>query len=163
LYTSHVYGGNDAWPLNEIGDQIAEVRESSAATSEPPGHVHFRLSALFADSDRLAQTLAPEYRDRAIVPAFPWLGARAPAAPVVVVDSGTSGPERYRIATGDSVAVRWWLIQARGRDGAWTTTLRPAGDGRLTPGAFGTDDPDEVAVTAIGVTGVASPPSITLP
>ena len=56
--------------------------------------------------------------------------------------------------------VRWWLIQTRGRDGVWTTTLRPAGEGKLGVFAFGTNDPDEIAVTAIGVTGIASVPSL---
>jgi hypothetical protein len=59
--------------------------------------------------------------------------------------------------------VRWWLIQTRGRDGKWTSSLRAAGEGQLSVGAFGTSDPDEVAVTAIGATGVASTPTVVAP
>ena len=162
LYTSHVYGGRDPWPLGEIGDEIEVLRRSSAATSAPPGHVHFRLAALFADGDRLASTLTEMYRDRAIVPAFPWLGANAPAAPVVTVDSA-DGAAHFSVAPGDSTRVRWWLVQTRGRDGVWLTTLRPMGEGRLGAGAFGATDPDEVAVTAIGLTGVASAPTVIAP
>ncbi|MGH7616430.1 MAG: glycoside hydrolase family 10 protein, partial [Gemmatimonadaceae bacterium] len=162
LYTSHVYGGRDPWPLGEIGDEIQVLRQSSAATSEPPGHVHFRLAALFADGDRLASTLADMYRDSAIVPAFPWLGATVPAAPLVTVDSA-DGAARFSVAAGDSVRVRWWLIQTRGRDGVWLTSLRPVGEGHIDAAAFGTAGPSEIAFTAIGLTGVASQATLIAP
>jgi hypothetical protein len=67
------------------------------------------------------------------------------------------------ISPGDSVRVRWWLVQTRGRDGKWTSSLRPAGEGQLTAGSFGTADPDEVAVTAIGATGIASTATVVAP
>ena len=67
------------------------------------------------------------------------------------------------IAPGDTTRVRWWLIQTLGRDGRWTTTVRPAGEGRFTASAFGTADPEEVAVTAISSTGVASRATIVAP
>ena len=162
IYTSHVYGGYDAWSLGEIGAQIDALRESRAATNEPSGHVHFRLGALFANDDRLAKNLGSDYRDRAVVPAFPWLGTTAPAAPVVtIVDS--DGPTRFSITPGDTVLVRWWVIQTRGKDGQWTTTVRHAGEGKLGATAFGTNDPDEVAVTALGASGVASSATIIIP
>jgi hypothetical protein len=162
LYTSHVYGGRDPWPMGEISEEIEVLRRSSAATAAPPGHVHFRLAALFADSDRLASTLADMYRDRAVVPAFPWLGDTPPAPPVVAVDSSDGGA-RMSVTPGDSVRVRWWLIQTRGRDGVWLTTLRPVSEGRLAAAAFGTAYPDEVAITAIGLTGVASMATVVAP
>ena len=107
-------------------------------------------------------TLRRSYRERALVPASPWLVARAPAAPLVSVVN-TDGPARFIVTPGDSVRVRWWLIQTRGRDGRWTTKLRPAGEGRLDASALGTNEPDELAVTAIGVAGVASPPTLISP
>jgi hypothetical protein len=162
IYTSHVYGGRDPWPLGEIGDEIQVLRRSSAATAAPPGHVHFRLAALFADSDRLASTLSEMYRDRALVPAFPWLGDTPPGAPVVTVDSADGGAT-FKVAAGDSVRVRWWLIQTRGADGVWMTTLRPAREGQLGAAAFGTNSPDEIAVSAIGLTGVASVATVIAP
>jgi uncharacterized lipoprotein YddW (UPF0748 family) len=162
LYTSHVYGGRDPWPLAEIGDEIEVLRRSSAATAAPPGHVHFRLAALFADGDRLASTLADMYRDRALVPGFPWLGATAPAAPVVTIDSSDGGA-RFTVVPGDSTRVRWWLVQTMGRDGVWLTTLRPVRDGRIAAAAFGTAYPSEVAVTAISSSGMASSATLIAP
>jgi uncharacterized lipoprotein YddW (UPF0748 family) len=158
LYTSHVYGGADAWPDAEIKTQITTIRESRAGTTDVPGHVHFRLSALFADNDRLANELASSYEDRAIVPPFPWLGAQTPGAPLVNVAPG-DGPASVSVAPGDSVAVRWWLVQTRSLTGAWTTTLRPAGPG-TTRDSFSVPDAAEVAITAIGATGIASAPSL---
>jgi uncharacterized lipoprotein YddW (UPF0748 family) len=162
LYTSRVYGGGDTWPLGEISEQIETIRATRAGTTDLPGHVHFRLAALFADNGRLAARLAADYAEPALVPAFPWLGSRPPAAPRVTV-VGTDGPPAVMISPGDSVRVRWWLIQTRGRDGKWTSSLRPAGEGQLTAGSFGTVDPDEVAVTAIGATGIASTATVVAP
>ena len=161
LYTSHVYG-NDAWPLDAIRTQIASIRDARAGTGEAPGHIHFRLSALFADNDQLAATIAPLYDGTALVPSFPWLGSATPATPVVTL-TNDEGPASFSVAAGDSVPVRWWVIQTRGRSGQWDTSLRPAGEGRMTANAFGTADPDEVAVTAVSPTGMASPPAIILP
>jgi len=162
LYTSHVYGGGDPWSLEEIPQQIATIRASRAGSPDPPGHIHFRLAALLADNGQLARRLASEYAQRALVPAFPWLGATAPASPEVSVVYG-DGPASVVVSAADTVGVRWWLIQSRDRDGTWTSTLRPASSGQMTTESFGAADPDEVAVTAIGATGVASPATIVAP
>lgn len=162
FYTSKVFGGYDKWPLNEIRMQVDEVRSSRSGTAEPSGHVHFRLGALFAENGRLSKDLASSYENRAVVPAFPWLGALAPAAPVVSFVEG-DGPTRVSITAGDTVTVRWWLIQARGPDGQWTTSVRIAGQSHIGSGAFGTTEPGEIAVTALGVSGMASATTIVIP
>jgi uncharacterized lipoprotein YddW (UPF0748 family) len=162
LYTSRVYGGADRWPMGEIARQIAEIRDARVGTGDSPGHIHFRLGALFANNYELAASLSDTYQERAIVPAYPWLGPTVPAPPRVTVVAA-DGPASFTIAPGDSTSVRWWLIQTRGHDGAWTMTLRPAGEGRLGAGAFGTSDPDEIAVTSLSQTGVASAPTIYVP
>jgi uncharacterized lipoprotein YddW (UPF0748 family) len=161
LYTSHVYGGA-AWPMDEIRQQVDAIRESRIGTSDVPGHVHFRLAALLADNGQLARTLASDYSERALVPSFPWLGAVAPASPEVSVVLG-EGAASVVVSAVDTVPVRWWLIQTRGRDGKWSSTLRPALRGQATTESFGANDPDEVAVTAISATGVASTPTIVAP
>lgn len=162
LYTSHVYEGRDAWPMDEIAKQIEQVRASRVGTTDVPGEIHFRLAALFADDNALENIIAPLYKERALVPAFPWLGATVPAAPIVT-PAAADGPSSFTIAAGDSTTVRWWLIQTRGSDGVWTTALRPVGGGQEQVGAFDTNVPDEIAVTAISTTGVASSPTIVMP
>jgi len=158
LYTSHVYGGSDPWPAAEIQTQIATIRDARSGSNDLPGHIHFRLAALFADNDRIAGQLASEYDQRALVPAFPWLAGGTPASPVVSAVS-TDGPSAFTVSAGDSMPVRWWLIQARGKDGSWTTSVRPASIGQMPVDMFGAA-PDEIAVTAVGPNGVASKPSI---
>lgn len=156
LYTSHVYGGRDAWPLGAIHDQIMSIRETRIATADSPGHVHFRLGALWAQGNRLANDLTDGvYRQPAIVPAFPWLGATVPAPPVISVVHGPGGGT-FGASPGDATPPRWWLIQIRGRDGQWSTTLRPATSKQFVARDLGIADPDEIAVTAISATGVAS-------
>ncbi len=162
LYTSHVFGGSDAWPAGEIEQQVAAIRESRIGTSDSPGHVHFRLAALLAENGQLARSLSSEYAEMALVPAFRWLGATPPASPEVSVVNG-DGPSSVVVSAGDGVPVRWWLIQVRSRDGKWSSTLRPGLAGQMTTESFGVADPDEVAVTAIGATGMASTATIVAP
>ncbi|HEX3866047.1 MAG TPA: family 10 glycosylhydrolase [Gemmatimonadaceae bacterium] len=162
LYDAHVYGGRDPWPAAEIKAQVDFLRAARPGADEAQGQLHFRLAALFADNDAIGNVLSSDYATPALVPAFPWLGSTPPAPPQLhVVSEG--GRLTFNATPSDTVSVRWWLIQTRGRSGAWVTTLRPAGDGRLAASAFGTTDPDEVAVTAIGVSGMASAPSIIQP
>ena len=162
LYTSHVYNEPDRWPIDAISRQIASIRDARIGSTDPPGHVHFRLSALTQTDGRLAASVGAMYREPALVPAYPWLGAAAPAAPVVQ-SAGTDGAKALSIAPGDSVHVRWWLIQTLGRDSTWTTTLRPAGDASLAAQSLGSSQALEFAVTAISPTGVASPPALLAP
>ncbi len=177
LYTSHVDGGSDPWPVEAIADEITYIRTSRAGTADPPGEVHFRLSAFTRGSPRLAAAVAPLYRERALVPPFPWLGPAVPAAPLISTSGASSGGDVNGGATasanggglsvtpGDSVRVRWWLIQTRGRDGTWTSTLRAATVGPLSLSALDAAGvyPTEVAITAISATGMASPPTLLAP
>ena len=79
----------------------------------------------------------------ALVPASPWLDARAPAPPRVVV--GAAG---LVVHAGDDAA-RWLLVWRR-RGGAWHMSLAPNGD-RLLP-----LDIDAVVASSVGRSGVES-------
>jgi uncharacterized lipoprotein YddW (UPF0748 family) len=158
LYTSQVYGSNP-WPMNAIRDEIVAVRDTRIGTNDPPGEVHFRMGALSAADGRLAASLAGVYREPALVPAFSGLGAAAPAAPRIDLVA-PRGPASYTIAPGDTVPVRWWLIQSRNPSGEWTSALRPAGEGRLSAADIGASGATELAITAISRTGVASAPAL---
>jgi uncharacterized lipoprotein YddW (UPF0748 family) len=162
LYTSRVYGNGDTWPMSEIAQQVEAIRASRVGTTDVPGHVHFRLAALLAQNGKLGQSLASDYGERALVPSFPWLGGTTPGSPEVSVVNA-EGSASIVISAGDTVPVRWWLIQSRGRDGRWTSTLRPAAAGQSMTESFGATDPDEVAVTAVGATGISSTATIVAP
>ncbi len=157
LYTSRVFGGLDSWPTDEIETQIATIRDARTGTAEAPGHVHFRLSALLADNERVARSLADEYAQRALVPAFTWLGASPPPAPSLATTSSTAG---VSMISGDGIAPRWWLIQVRGAGGAWSTRIQPGDATQLAVESMPASSPDEIAVTAVSATGVESEPAV---
>ncbi len=114
------------------------------------------------------------YRTAAIPPASPWLGAAAPAAPLVtpVAEPLSVSEVVHRIegkaapavdvarAPGDTVNLRWWVVQLRGPDGRWSTTLRWAGVSRLTLALPDGSPPSAAAIRAISRTGVASAPTL---
>jgi hypothetical protein len=152
-----VFGGYDSWPIAEIETQIATIRDARAGSGDPPGHVHFRLSALLADNERVARSLSGEYAQRALVPAFTWLGAAPPPAPALATTPSTT---TVTMLSGDGVAPRWWLIQVRGAGGAWTTKLQPGSATQLAVDSIATTRPDEIAVSAISATGVESDPAV---
>jgi uncharacterized lipoprotein YddW (UPF0748 family) len=163
LYTSRTWSDRAGWSMSEVPSQITTLRDRRENSDDFPGHVHFRLGALIAERGALGDSLAAgPYAERAVVPAAPWLGSAEPGAPVVTpVDA--DGPTSFTVAPSDSVNVRWWLVQAHGRAGRWTSTLQPAGTGTLAAGAFGTDDPDEIAVRGISPSGMVGPPTIVVP
>jgi uncharacterized lipoprotein YddW (UPF0748 family) len=156
LYTSHVFGGVDTWPTDEIQTQIETIRDARAGTADAPGHVHFRLSALLADNERVARSLANDYAQRALVPAFTWLGSSAPATPSIATNSTAT----LNMISGDGVAPRWWLIQVRNAGGAWTTKIQPGVATSVSMDAMADASPNEVAVTAVSATGVESDPAV---
>ncbi len=156
LYTSRVFGGHDSWPTDEIQTQIATIRDARSG-SDAPGHVHFRLSALLADNERVARSLAGEYAQRALVPAFTWLGPSPPPAPSIAT---TPTSTTLSMLSGDDAPPRWWLIQVRSAGGAWTTKIQPGGTAQLAVESMDATNPDEVAVTAVSATGVESEPAI---
>lgn len=159
LYTSRVYDPRNGWPMGEIAAQVTSIRDASIAAGDAPGHIHFRMGALMANGDALGERLADgAYSTPALVPAFPWLDSRVPAPPRVTLLRRS--PEALTIVPGDSVPVRWWLVQTRGKEGVWRSELRPAGRGAVGAGAFETSTPDEIAVTAIGDAGLASIPTL---
>lgn len=158
LYTSRVLGGGlDTWPIQEIQTQIATIRDARSGTADAPGHVHFRLGALIADDDRVGRTLAATYADRALVPAFTWLGATPPSTPSIGTSSSAS---TLKLVSGDASAPRWWLVQVRGAAGVWWTKLQPGTANRFAMDSVTIASPDEVAVSAISPTGVASDPAV---
>jgi uncharacterized lipoprotein YddW (UPF0748 family) len=158
LYTSRVFGGGfDTWPTQEIQTQITTIRDARIGSADAPGHVHFRMSALVADNGRVAHSLSGTYAERALVPAFTWLGSSAPPAPSIATTSSTT---TLSMLSGDQTIPRWWLIQVRGAGGAWATELRPGASSQLSVGSVAIANPDEIAVSAISATGVESDPAI---
>ena len=176
LFTMRVGSREDPWPWEEIAHEIATLRDVRAGTPEAQGHVHFRMRTLdlaVSDTTTLGSTLRYlTYAEPALLPAAPWLGARAPAPPTLAAerepavvqqsdaDSATRGATSQlvlNVRAGDSVSVRWWVVQELSVDGRWSTHLFPAGTGRLELGIDELQGADWIAVRALSRSGVAGP------
>jgi hypothetical protein len=149
LYTSRTMPGESKvrFKAEEIVDEIKVTRKS-----EPdPGEVHFSMKAFSTDGAGIDEALEGSvYRDEALPPASPWLGAAAPGRPTVSISGGyvewrsTSGPKPF------------WFVVSERAGGKWTTHVLPGRTTRLPiePGA------DEVCVAAASRTAVLGKESI---
>ncbi len=80
LFTSRVGAAGKSFPPEEIVQQIGLTRTRPKAG----GHVHFSMIALMENRKGLCDHLTrSHYATPALVPATPWLGNTAPAAPAV--------------------------------------------------------------------------------
>lgn len=175
LFTMRVGSRDDAWPPDEIAREVNALRDARRGTTESLGHVHFRLRtfAQRLDGDTLAfgDELRNEiYAQPALPPASPWLGDSAPAAPLLApapagveqtAAAGDGAPidpmtaAAFVITRGDSVPVRWWLVQTLGADDTWRDRVLPATNDSLALTAAELTGAQWIAVTAISRTGVA--------
>jgi hypothetical protein len=158
---------------------VDALREARRGTTESLGHVHFRMRTLWqhvgADTLTFGEVLRDaEYREPALPPASPWLGDASPALPVLepptsggVRQTGDDGPpasslpNAVLLATpGDTVPVRWWLVQTLGANQQWSERVVPAGGSVLTLTPTDTIGAQWIAVTAISRTGVSGAPAL---
>jgi uncharacterized lipoprotein YddW (UPF0748 family) len=150
------------WPFDEIPRQIATLRDARVGSVESNGHIHFRMRSLVASAGPLSGTLgdrlqSDSYREPAIVPEMPWLGGKAPAAPVAEVVNASDGDRlTLKISAGDSAAIALWVVQTRDEDDEhWKTTVLPAAVRELVlPDSAGPTD--IIAVTAVDRVGQTS-------
>ena len=140
LFTSSVATPPRDWPADEVMNQIALLRER--APGGAGGHIHFSMAALMDDRGGIGAQVQASNGETALVPATPWLGAVAPAAPSLL-------RERDRIlvvaAAGD--AVQWFVLWQR-RRGRWRMSLRPAHESLQVP----LDDASLTAIAASTLT-----------
>jgi uncharacterized lipoprotein YddW (UPF0748 family) len=182
LFTMRVGSRYDPWAADEIAREVDVLRAARQGTSESLGHIHFRLRTFrqrlsAGDSTTVGDELrAQEYADPALPPASPWLGDARPAKPVLGLpdadaalqneNSGdgpatTEAARAVLIATpGDSVGVRWWMIQTLGSDQHWRERLVRADGYALALSAADTVAARWIAVTPISRTGVAGTPAM---
>ncbi len=142
--------GSTHLSAQEIVDQIDTLR----ARGLDAGHIHFTWSVLVRDPDSLDEKLASRYRQPALVPASPWLGARPPAQPSVRVarDSAT-GDLLLRFAPATDDRVWLWTVRALGASG-WTSVILP---GWLKQHRLADATTSRVVVTSVSRTGIESP------
>lgn len=130
---------------DEIARQIQLTRKQAGASGTILYSFHWLM-----DNRTLANSLAAEFAQPALVPACPWLGSIPPSSPSLKVVS--SKPLQVRWTPGEGEPVRWWVLQYQTRTGWQTEILAAEQRARNFKGG----DPQAIAVTAVSRTGVAS-------
>jgi hypothetical protein len=134
----------EGYAPGEILNQIKIIREAPGED----GVVLFSMKPLLQDRQGIATTLAEGlFREPSLIPAFPWLGDKAPAAPSLKVDG-----QAVTMEPGAGEPAPLWVAQFRKGD-AWTTRILPASAILELPAAV-----DEIVAFAVSRTGVAGPP-----
>lgn len=143
-------GTSSAYAASEITAEIAQVRtRAGAAAGGASGTLLYNTTTVRLDKGGLADALrASAFKNAAIVPSFPWLGATAPAAPSVTAALQGSLVRVSWSPIGTDAAVRWWLVQWRAGS-AWQSRV-VMGTGRSLDVPFSgmADRPDIVSVSA---------------
>jgi uncharacterized lipoprotein YddW (UPF0748 family) len=152
-FTSRVPG---EWRAEEIVNQVWVTRGMVGAG----GNVHFSMKAFLQDADSIDERLlAGPYRQRALIPASPWLGARVMPAPTLVMmgREGSARVARWEPAPGTEAA--WWVVRMR-RGGRWFIDVLPGPAREYVPlGAAAAFSPPElVVVSAVDRLGVEGRP-----
>jgi hypothetical protein len=136
----------------DIVDEIDTTRVR-APKEKSIGHIHFSMTALMKNPDSLNEKLAVRYSEAALVPASPWLGAKAPGKPTVKLASSAATGEPVITMTPVKGQTPWlWTVRTRS-NGSWTSEVLPGWmrTHRLAPSSV-----DEVVVTAVSRTGIES-------
>lgn len=107
-------GTASAFSAGEIADQIRLTRTRTLGT----GHILYNATAtLKRAAGPVANSVAPLYAGRAVVPAMPWLDAAPPGTPSIAVNGRS-----VRISPAAGEAARWWYVRWRSGSG-WTTRV----------------------------------------
>lgn len=125
LYTSRIDATAKSFEPEEIVKQIGVTRSRPGVN----GHVHFSIAALMQNRKGIGDQLKTvSYRSAALIPASPWLGSEAPAAPQVAAQRGTAGLG-LQLSAGKR-AIHYAIWARYGQE--WRFSIAPAGHGELT-------------------------------
>ena len=170
----HIWPGHNAsraaqggtWSPDELNAQIRATRATKAT-----GDILFSMRALMpvttvrrdsvlvgvatqppvpAAAAALAARLRSElYQEPALVPATPWLSARAPRSPKAALRHDASSLDQVvmlQLAPGEKVA--WWTVRALGPHG-WRSWVLPGSQRQLIVGPANGERVMRVLVTAV--------------
>ena len=144
LFTSSVNDTPKSWAPEEILRQIDLVRAAPGVD----GHIHYSMIALQQDHHGIGTQLQTgTYVSPALIPATPWLGTVAPAAPVLKKQRDG----RVLIEPGKGAAAANYAVWRR-HGAEWIFSIQPAGTPLLEVAGA-----DAVVVSAVGSAGNESP------
>lgn len=156
IYSSRLRSSENSWPPEEITGQLYVARGHPAVS----GAVHFSMRTFLENSQGINHRAAEgPYAYPSLLPATPWLGVGAPAAPEIDLNESV---ESYTIDLKheEPEAIRWWIVKQR-FGSEWAYDVLPATGKKLQyKGGAAMVRPREVQVTAIGRTGMRSVPAV---
>ncbi len=139
-------------PVDDVVNQVRTARWRRA-----DGVLFWNASSLRLNKGGIRERLAELFPEPALVPATPWLGTNAPAAPQLRVESLAGGPVldlSWRFA-GSREPARQVILHTRVAS-EWRTEILPAtSPGRRFDVRLGKRLPDEIRLQGIGRTGMA--------
>ena len=157
----HMWPGLATYRISETGQRritsqeiVAEI-DTMRARNTSLGHIHFNMTALMKGPDSLNERLLSRYAFPALVPASPWLGAKAPGAPSarIVHDTATGDlVMRLTPAQGGGERVWLWTVRSYAND-RWVNEVLP---GWLRAHRLAESATSRAVVTAVSRTGVES-------
>ncbi|HEY6829448.1 MAG TPA: hypothetical protein VI259_21460, partial [Gemmatimonadaceae bacterium] len=155
----HVWPGLASYRIGENSQRrvtsqeiVAEI-DTMRARNASLGHIHFNMTALMKGPDSLDERLLSRYASPALVPASPWLGARAPKAPTSRIARDTAtGDLVVRLAPAEGEKVWLWTVRSFAND-KWTNEVLP---GWLRAHRIADPRTTRAVVTAVSRTGVES-------
>jgi uncharacterized lipoprotein YddW (UPF0748 family) len=140
------------FPAVEIANQIAATREQPGAT----GDILFHLGSL-ENNAALANAVAYEYAQTALVPASPWLESSPPVRPELTEQpSGRNGHVFQWAPANTNSPVAKWILQYYDTDYTWKTWFLTANQ-RAQAFTFA---PQAVSIRAIDRVGNLSPATV---
>ncbi|SFV17767.1 glycoside hydrolase family 10 protein [Pseudoduganella namucuonensis] len=129
LYTSRIDNSAKSFDAEEIVKQIGVTRSRQGPGLNSVGHVHFSIAALMQNRKGISDQLkASSYTSAALIPATPWLGSEAPAAPKVGARRGPAGLD-LKLSAGKS-ATQYAIWARYGEE--WRFSLASAARGDYT-------------------------------
>ncbi len=142
---SRIGGGPTGWDSREIVDQVEATRATPGAT----GNVYFSMK-VFMENRRGVVDLLKQgpYREPALVPPSPWLGAQAPAEPKAKLATDVGG-STLSIEPGPGEPPFQWAVFAK-RGDAWEFSTHP---GRSRSITLKGDSPTALVISAVGRLG----------
>lgn len=152
----HLWPGMDTtkvanrWKPEEIVSQIRLTEKQPVSA----GHVHWNMRSLLRSSELRATLERGPYAETALVPACPWLDAKAPGKPRLTISGCGPGNLRASWSAAAGEEPHSWLVQVR-TGASWSSRVTSETEMRL-----GAPAPTCVAVTAVDQAGNTSPPTV---
>lgn len=150
LFTSRINATPQSWSPAQIAAQVALTRGRGVN-----GHVHFSMVALMENRQGVADLMRASYAQPALLPAAPWLGGSAPAAPAARARfDGSAVVVDAPVTPGEAP----WLLAIWARHGeTWRFSAAPhASAARLDARVEGMPL-NAVVVSAVSRAGLESP------